>query len=353
MKSRTVFSIMLKDVRQGLRSSMFIFVLVAPFVYTFFIGMIFGGFFEEQPSLGVVDLGDSDLVPMIQGSEGWDVRIYATEKALWGAVERDVVGAGLVLIDGFDETLAQGDSPEMTLRFSGKSYASHRLTVQNTLSKLVREMAGQEIPVSFNVTVIGEERALSTEDRITPFIILIVIMISGYFLTSLGIVEEREEKTLAAVSVTPTTLTEFLTAKATLGYLMAIVMTLVTFALNGLTQPEFLSLLMPFILLGGIFAVSLGIMFGAYVKNSTELMATAKGINFLLMAPALVIMFPSIPQWIGKFFPSYYIINPVLEIAMLGAEWSDVTGDLMILIIVVAITAIAALVVANKRKDEL
>ena len=352
MKLRIVTSIVSKDVRQGLRSSMFIFVLVSPFVYTFMLGMIFGGFMQEQPSLGIVDLGDSDLVPMIKDSEGWTVRIYSTESSLINAVEANVVDAGIVLIDGFDDILLQGQSPGMTIKFSGKSYASHRLIVQNTLSKLVRGIAGQEVPVSFNITVLGAEKALTMRDRVTPFIFLAVIMVSGFFLTSLGIVEEREERTISAVTVTPVTITEFISAKALLGYAMAIVATTLTFLMNGVTSPSYLSLIMPFLFLGGAFAVSLGIIFGSFIKNSTDLMGTAKGVNFLLFAPALVILFPGIPQWIAKFAPTYYIIYPIMQISMLGAGWADVWKDFIVLIVIVAITGIGAFMAINRKKGE-
>jgi ABC-2 type transport system permease protein len=334
---------------------MFIFVLVSPFIYTFFIGMIFGGFLGEgrPPTLGVVDLGDSDLVPMMKESEGLVTRIYTTESNMLNAVENNVVDGGIVLAADFDETLLGGKSPALNIQYSGKSYASNRLNIQNSLTKLVRGMAGQEVPVSINTTVLGSEKALRMKDRVTPFIFLAVIMISGFFLTSLGIVEEREEKTISAVSVTPVTITEFIASKAILGYIMAIVATTLTFIMNGVTDPIYLSLLMPFLFLGGIFAVSIGVIFGALMDNSTELMGMAKGINFLLFAPALVILFPAIPQWIAKFAPTYYIIFPIMEISMLGAVWSDVWQEFIILIGIVVVTVTIALYIVNKKKNEL
>jgi ABC-2 type transport system permease protein len=353
MRLKNITSIIAKDVRQGLRSSMFIFVLVSPFIYTFIIGLVFGGFGQGQPTLGIVDLGSSDLATMLGDSEAVAMRTYTSESSLLAAVENNAVDAGIVIAAGFDETLAQGQSPEVSIRFSGKSYASNRLIIQNTLTTIIRDMAGQEVPVSFNITILGSEKALSMRDRVTPFIFLAVIMISGFFLTSLGIVEEREEKTISAVSVTPVTITEFIASKAILGYAMAIAATTLTFVMNGVTSIEYLSLMMPFLLLGGVFSVSIGVIFGVMLDNSTELMGMAKGINFLLFAPALVILFPGIPQWIAKFFPTYYIIFPIMEVSMLGAKWADVWQDFLVLIVVAIASAVAALYVASKRKTEL
>jgi ABC-2 type transport system permease protein len=355
MNLKIVGSIIGKDVRQGLRSSMFIFVLVSPFIYTFFIGMIFGGFVGEgrSPTLGVMDLGDSDLVLMMKDSDGLVTRVYTSESNLLSAIENNVVDGGIVLAADFDDSLLGGKSPEIAIQYSGKSYASNRLNIQNSLTKLVREMAGQEVPVSINTTVLGTERALAMRDRVTPFIFLAVIMVSGFFLTSLGIVEEREERTISAVSVTPVTITEFMASKAILGYIMAIAATTLTFIMNGVTDPNYLSLLMPFLFLGGAFAVSIGVIFGSLLDNSTSLMGMAKGINFLLFAPALVILFPSIPQWIAKIAPTYYIIFPIMEVSMLGAGWADVWQDFMILVVIVIVTVAAALFIVDKKKNDL
>jgi len=353
MRLRIIGSIMAKDVRQGLRSSIFIFVLVSPFIYTFVIGMIFGGFGQHEPSLGIVDTGDSELVAMIRNSKGLATRIYSSESSLISGLENNAVDAGIVLGADFDEALLQGRLPQMALRFSGRSYASNRLIIQNTLTRLVREMAGQEAPVAFNVTVLGSEKALPMRERVIPFIFLAVIMVSGFFLTSLGIVEEREERTISAISVTPVAISEFIGSKAMLGYLMALAATMLTFVMNGVTSPRYLSLLMPFLFLGGAFAVSIGIIFGVLLDNSTELMGMAKGINFLLFAPALVILFPGIPQWVAKFFPTYYIIYPIMQISMMGAGWAEVWTHFVVLLAIVAAVGAASLYLVNRKKHSL
>jgi len=353
MRPQTVAAIMAKDVRLGSRNTIFVFAVLSPFVYTFLVSLIFGGMAKDQPKVGFLDMDESRLVPLAKDFEGWVVRMYSDEGALLNAVESGTMDGGVRLVSGFDESLAKGQSPELELKFSGRSYASHRLAIRNTLSKLVRELAGQEVLIEFNNTVLGDGVALSLKDRITPFIFLAVIMVSGYFLTSLGIVEERETRTVTALSVSPTTVTEFITAKALLGYLMAVIATLITFVLNGVTSPAYLALIMPFMMLGGAFAVFLGVILGVSFSNSTELYGTAKGANLLLFAPALVILFPGIPQWIGKIFPTYYIINPILKVSLLGGKWSDVQGDLMILVMITAALGVAALAIANRSKTRL
>jgi ABC-2 type transport system permease protein len=48
-------------------------------------------------------------------------------------------------------------------------------------------------------------------------------------------------------------------------------------------------------------------------------------------------MFPQIPQWLGYFFPTYYVIRPVVDISVNGAGFGDVWLYLLILIALLAV----------------
>ena len=43
-------------------------------------------------------------------------------------------------------------------------------------------------------------------------------------------------------------------------------------------------------------------------------------------------MFPSFPQWIARIFPSYYFVQPMMDINQSNATWSDVSTSIFILI---------------------
>ena len=76
-------------------------------------------------------------------------------------------------------------------------------------------------------------------------------------------------------------------------------------------------------------------------KDVTTLFALMKGIGILLYAPAFVYMFPQIPQWIGRIFPTYYILKPVVEISQRGAGWPEIAPEVLItLVLTVIITVI-------------
>jgi ABC-2 type transport system permease protein len=76
--------------------------------------------------------------------------------------------------------------------------------------------------------------------------------------------------------------------------------------------------------------------------------------GILIFAPAIVYLFPRVPQWIGKIFPTYYLTAPVLEISQRGVTRPDVTLEELILIgLIVALHAVAAVPVHRLSRQEI
>ena len=57
-----------------------------------------------------------------------------------------------------------------------------------------------------------------------------------------------------------------------------------------------------------------------------------KSLGIILYAPGFLFMFPEIPQWVAKLFPTYYTLNPIIELTMNNASWADIATDMYILI---------------------
>ena len=165
-----------------------------------------------------------------------------------------------------------------------------------------------------------------------------------------SLAQERQDRTLVAITTTPTTLGDVLTAKGIVGVLVAATMAIVTLALNRAFGGDAV-LLIGALILGSIMAVMFGLLLGVMTKDINSLFGTIKAMGLILYAPALIFMFPEIPQWIARLFPTYYIIRPVIEITQMGAGFEDVLPELLVLILlIVALIGITAF--AAQRKAE-
>jgi ABC-2 type transport system permease protein len=133
-----------------------------------------------------------------------------------------------------------------------------------------------------------------------------------------SLINEKQKRTLEAIYVTPATLGDIFWAKGALGAVLALFMGTVTLAISGYGGG--LVALLPPLAMGAVLAAEIGLLAGAYIQDMNTLYAAWKFGGILLFGPAVVFMFPGIPQWIGYIFPTYYVIRPVVDIGVSGAS---------------------------------
>ena len=320
-----------KEFLHGSKNYIFIFSVVAPIVISLFFSLIFGTLFSEKPKLGVVDEGSSQLVPMTQELDSLVTKEYATVSEMKQAVESGAVDIGIVLPPGFDSSVMQGERVEITAYVWGESLAKNRTIIGVTIADLVRELTGQEAPIEMEAITLGDGESIPWNDRLLPLVVLMAVFLGGLMLPATSVVNEKEKKTLEALVITPTTIGDVFLSKGILGFIISLFMGILILVLNQAfgTEPLLLTLVLA---LGAIMAVELGMILGAFVKDFTTLFAVWKFGGILLFAPVFVYLFPQIPEWIGRIFPTYYLIQPIVELSQRGGGWPDIATNVFILV---------------------
>jgi ABC-2 type transport system permease protein len=323
-----VFKILWRNLHQGPRSPLFLFAIFIPLLMTFLIQVVFGPLFEPSPRLGIVDFGNSEITESAEELEGIEVIILEDVDELKIQVERNDLDVGFVLQEGFDEDIRLGKNPELEFFISGESLASDRIILSVTMIDLIREVEGLDSLVEIEVIALGEERLPMTE-RLVPLIMFYALFVAGVFVPAMSIVEEREEGTLRAMLVTPVRMSEILLAKSILGFMIAVIITLLTLVINNALGTEPLALLLA--LLVSIFMIiEIGIIFATLSKDVKSLYTFIKSAGFLLIAPAIFYIWPDFPLWIAKIFPTYWMIDPIYRIGVEGAGLADIWTDILI-----------------------
>ena len=331
MSLKRVGVLLRREFLQGPKSFIFILAVVAPIVISLVLLLIFGTLFAEKPNLGIVDEGDSQLVTMAGELTSITTIEYDTVSELKQAVESGALDIGIVLPEDFDDSVTQGEEIEITAYVWGESLAQNRIILGVTIINLVRDLAGQEAPVEIAATNLGDEVSIPWADRILPLIVLMAVFIGGVFIPATSVVNEKEKKTIEALVVTPTTIGDVIVSKGILGIILSLFMGIVILALNQAfgAEPALLVLVMT---LGAIMAAEIGLLLGVLMKDTTSLFAIAKFGGILLYAPAIIYLFPQIPEWVGMLFPTYYFIEPIVDISLWGAGWPEIATNVFILI---------------------
>jgi ABC-2 type transport system permease protein len=105
-----------------------------------------------------------------------------------------------------------------------------------------------------------------------------------------------------------------------------------------------------FTLLGAIMATLIGSILGIYLNDFATLLSFWKIGGIILFFPVIGYLFPKFLEKFSKFFPTYYLIKPILEIA----EKGFVTNSLFYILILIILN-FALFIILNislKRKDE-
>jgi ABC-2 type transport system permease protein len=168
------------------------------------------------------------------------------------------------------------------------------------------------------------------------------IFLGGTMVPATSLVDEKQKRTIKALVITPTSYGDVYFAKGVFGFLVSIFVALVVLSLNRAfgNQPFLLSGVLG---LSAVMAAAMGVLMGVFMKDINTLFAVIKAMGLLLYAPLFIYLFPTIPQWVGRIFPTYYMIGPLMEISQKDASWPQVSTDIYILIgLIVVLIAVLA-----------
>jgi len=143
------------------------------------------------------------------------------------------------------------------------------------------------------------------------------------------LVDEREKRTLDAVLVTPTRMSEVLVGKGTFAVVLAVILGVVTLALNGALagQPLTMTLIL---FIGSVMLMLMGLALGLWARDITTMYTAIKAGSIIIFLPVIFTLFPGLPQWIPKLVPTYYFLQPIYDIAIHGQSLGDVIPELLI-----------------------
>ncbi len=331
MNPKRAGALLYKELFYSSKNVIFIWAIVAPVAISLAVSLVFGTLFTEKPKLGIVDEGNSQMATRTKGLTSVITKEYSSVSEITQAVESGAVDMGIVFTDNFDESIMRGVYTKIPAYVWGQSLARNRIILKATISQVARELAGQRNVVEVEATTLGEAKGFPWNERLLPFVVLMTVFVGGLFLPATAVINEKEKKTLQALVITPTTMEEVFAAKGVFGIVLSLVMGIVILILNQAfgANPTLLILVLA---LGAIMAAVIGLILGAVIKDLTTLFATWKTAGIVLFGPAIVYMFPQIPEWIGKLFPTYYLIQPIIKISQRGGSWHDIATDVFILV---------------------
>lgn len=310
------------------RNPYLLMVLIGPFIYAAIFQLVFG-IWKDDPRIAVYEEEGTAVQARLMESGAVKLLRADTPQELYRLVEGKKADVGVLLPLEDLQQLEAGETASLEVYVWGESLAKNRAIAMAALTDALRSLNPEAPRVSFRLTRLGEERALSPMEMTLPFFVILVIILGAYLLPASFLVSEKEKRTMEALLATPLNLVEIMVAFGLVGIFLSLVMGILLVLLTvGFAQPALLFLIF---FLGSLLAAEWGLLMGLASPDQTSMVAYMKALNLFIIGPALFVIFPRWPQWIARIFPTYYIANPVFRITIYGEGWREVGWQIMAL----------------------
>jgi len=215
---RRIGAILGKDLHDAVRSHTILFSVLVPVLLAVCFNWVMQREDIRLPLLAIHSPEPSRFASAIEALGAFTIRKLDEPGQVRREVESGHAAFGVLIPAGFDDQLAAGVRPNLTL-VSGAQDPRRSAVIFTALMELIRSSAGQPPPVRLSIE--NPSRVISPAQAILPTWVLFALL-GGLMIVASSLVEEKETGTLAALLVTPASLGEVLAGKWSLGVLLTI-----------------------------------------------------------------------------------------------------------------------------------
>ena len=362
-RAAILWAIIRKDLLEYSRERFFVVITVIGILFYALAFWLLPSSVNESFAVGVRQTGMDAIFTEAMGDQSAGIEIVqfesieALEAALGvGDAEPAVpLAIGLAFPDDFLQSVAAGETTTVRVYVDANVPVEMRRAMTSFVREIAFALSGNPLPVAEpdrEVIVLGEDRVgdqVPFREKIRPLFAILALVIETFALSSL-IATEIQARTVTAVLVSPTRVSDFLAAKGILGTAMAFAQAVLLLLIIGSFANQPLILLCA-LLLGAVLVTGFGLIAGAAGKDFIETLFYGMAFMIPFMIPAIAVLFPGTAAVWVKILPSYGLIQAVVQTSAYNAGWLEVLPYLGMLL-VWCLLAFAAGWVVLKRKVE-
>jgi len=334
MRFNLMLPIFRKDLRDAIRDARVLVAVIVPLG----LGILYGQIFSDEAPTLEVDIaytaaGQTQLLDTLQTAAGPAVKLnfsaYDDEAAVREHVADEDADLGLVIPAGFDEAVAEGSSPPLTVIRAQTSSDADLITA--ILDGALRTMAGQQPPATIQQEIIDEPpsaaQAIVEELGLRRyFVVAVAVMLVamiGMLAVPVILAEEAEKKTLDAL-VMAVSYSDVIVAKALVGLVYVVISVGLLLGLTGVAPEQ------PALFIGALLTLSLaligfGLLLGGVFKNANQLNTWSGFILLPVIAPAFIagLPMPDVVEVLLKLLPTSQAVQLMINGLSGRAYYSD------------------------------
>jgi ABC-2 type transport system permease protein len=270
--ARIIWALFAKDALEALKNKNTIAVIISSLFMVFFY-TVFPALAERDEPLAllVYDGGNSSLLPLLEDSRNLRVYSYPSEEQMKQILANgEVPELGLVIPADFDQVIQAGETPRLqghVLRWVSDTDAEALRSIAETE---ISAVAARNVPVelaSGRVDLLPESRGLGES---ASFGLAYALIMIGVILVPHLMLEEKQNRTLEVLSLSPASAGHIVAGKALAGIFYCSLGGIIALAVNHtLVVHWWLAILTA--LIGSLFTVSLGLWLGIKIDSRAQL----------------------------------------------------------------------------------
>ena len=333
MNWRSIGVLVVKDISLFFRNRLFAVITMLGLVAFTVIYFLMPSSVDETFEIGLyAPLVPPALEVIQEEEEGLEIIMVESEDSLQKGVVDGEYLAGLVLPDDVMDVLLQREILQVKVYFASDTPGEIRDVVDIIITEMVFLQIGQPLDIEWNEEILGPDMAgsqIPQRDRIRPLLAVMIIMFETFGLAGL-VSEEIQRRTAWALLVTPLTVRDLFTAKAIMGILLAFVQAVLFLVIvRGMGEQPLIIITSLF--MGAVLLTGFGFIMASLGKDILSVTAWGLPVIIVLSIPAFGVLVPgAASDWI-KVIPSYYLTDTIYRVSHFEASWSDVWGNLLIL----------------------
>lgn len=329
---KQIWNIFKRDLRVNSRDFLTLYIALVPLLIAFGINAFAPGINDTTINLALLEGENINQVEYFE--EFAKVELYKDVESLQKRVEaRDnIVG---ILPDG-DEyyIMSQGNEPDSVVDFAKllKSLYEIDITVEDSTAKIVE--FGQVVPPL---------------KKILTNVMILFTSILGGMVIAFNIIEEKADKTIRAISVTPVSKKTFILGKSVMGLVLPIFGSIGILLITGFGDVNFWQVIL-ILIASTLISLIIGFIQGV---NNDDVMSAAASIKLLFIPlVAAIVAVEILDKWQILFYwiPFYWAYKGNDAVLSYSSSWGQIlsyTG------IVLVVCGIIYLVLAPKIREGL
>jgi len=363
---RTVLAIFRKDLVDAVVNLRLLVSIVMPILMSVLFGSLFGGLRGGSVPVGIAgepgppivipvyDAGESQVARLLHASELFDVRPVDSPEEMQRVLAKEHLSAGLILPEGFDAALVEGNRPTVQLMVNAQRGEGSCAALRAWLTRALWDRTGQPFPSVVTVETLAskESRPLSQRQENMALWLVMSLVTTGVYVVPTLLIEEKQSRTLNAVLVTPASYEELMLAKVGVGLVYGLLASGLILALNGGFEIN-AGLVIVAVVLGALMLVQVGLLLGGLFDDMVTLNTWSTLVMLVLMLPGMLYgLFTSglfrlgLLQWVVRLLPTHYLLEVVYAALSGQIAWERIGTALGVLggpVIPLFFLAVAAL----------